>query len=231
MLRSGCFPRLAEVQEPADACSEAGDGRELRTVKTNHGAQFQIFIMAFRAPIATGRMSPCKAPQFLKSRIPSVVKLKDLQTGRTGWQGRRHSNLCILESVFAQPLSPGARTRICASRIEPHFLDMSQEKLADAFGITFQQVQKYEKGTNRISASRLQHAANLLQIPIQFFFEGAPVGSGTQLNGSAPAPAYVNEFVSSSDGLSLIKAFTRIEGAVRRRIVDLVQEIAADDGE
>jgi transcriptional regulator with XRE-family HTH domain len=116
-------------------------------------------------------------------------------------------------------------------RMRRMMLDMSQEKLADAFGITFQQVQKYEKGTNRISASRLQHAANLLQIPIQFFFEGAPVGSGTQLNGSAPAPAYVNEFVSSSDGLRLIKAFTRIESAVRRRIVDLVQEIAADDGE
>jgi transcriptional regulator with XRE-family HTH domain len=116
-------------------------------------------------------------------------------------------------------------------RMRRMMLDMSQEKLADAFGITFQQVQKYEKGTNRISAGRLQHAANLLQVPVQFFFQGAPVGSGTQPDGSARSPAYVSEFVSSSDGLRLIKAFTRIESGVRRRIVDLVQEIAAADGE
>ena len=80
-------------------------------------------------------------------------------------------------------------------RMRRMMLDMSQEKLADAFGITFQQVQKYEKGTNRISASRLQHAANLLQVPVQFFFEGAPVGSGTQPDGSARSPAYVSEFL------------------------------------
>jgi transcriptional regulator with XRE-family HTH domain len=109
-------------------------------------------------------------------------------------------------------------------RMRRMMLDMSQEKLADAFGITFQQVQKYEKGTNRISAGRLQHAANLLQVPVQFFFQGAPVGSGTQPDGSARSPAYVSEFVSSSDGLRLIKAFTRIESGVRRRIVDLVQD-------
>ena len=117
-------------------------------------------------------------------------------------------------------------------RMRRMMLGMSQEKLADAFGLTFQQVQKYEKGTNRISASRLQQAANLLQVPVPFFFEGAPGGSEAQPDRSALSPACVNEFVSSSDGLRLIKAFTRIERAgLRRRIVHLVQEITPDDGD
>jgi transcriptional regulator with XRE-family HTH domain len=97
-------------------------------------------------------------------------------------------------------------------------LHMSQEELGQAFGLTFQQVQKYEKGTNRMGASRLQHAAHILDVPVPFFFQGAP---GQQAeDGTAPSPSYVNEFVSSEDGLRLIKAFMRIaRTAVRRRIV------------
>jgi transcriptional regulator with XRE-family HTH domain len=96
-------------------------------------------------------------------------------------------------------------------RMRRKMLKMTQEKLGDRLGITFQQVQKYEKGTNRISASRLQQAAHILQVPIPFFFEGAP----GKLNSdkSAPSPAYVNEFVSSSEGLRLIDAFIRIDKA------------------
>jgi transcriptional regulator with XRE-family HTH domain len=112
-------------------------------------------------------------------------------------------------------------------RMRRKMLKMTQEKLGDRLGITFQQVQKYEKGTNRISASRLQQAAHILQVPIPFFFEGAP----GKLNSdkSAPSPAYVNEFVSSSEGLRLIDAFIRIDKAqTRHRIVDLVREIAVD---
>ena len=102
---------------------------------------------------------------------------------------------------------------------------MSQEELGQSFGLTFQQVQKYEKGTNRMGASRLQHAAHILDVPAPFFFEGSP---GQQAeDGTAPSPSYVNEFVLSEDGLRLIKAFMRIaRTAVRRRIVELVQEIA-----
>ena len=96
-------------------------------------------------------------------------------------------------------------------------------------GVTFQQVQKYENGTNRISASRLQQAAHILQVPVPFFFEGAPGRIAS--DGSAPLPTYVNEFVSSSEGLRLIDAFIRIDkGQVRRRIVALVQELAGYDG-
>jgi transcriptional regulator with XRE-family HTH domain len=113
-------------------------------------------------------------------------------------------------------------------RMRRMMLGMSQEKLAAAFGLTFQQVQKYEKGANRMGSSRLQHAAQVLDVSVPFFFEGAP--GGHKLGGSAPSPAYVNEFVSSSDGLSLIKAFMRIaRPAVRHRIVNLVQEIADSD--
>jgi hypothetical protein len=89
-------------------------------------------------------------------------------------------------------------------------------------------VQKYEKGMNRMGASRLQRAAEILHVEVPFFFKGAP--GGHILGGSAPSSAYVNEFVSSEDGLRLIKAFTRIpRPAMRHRIVNLVQEIAGGD--
>ena len=112
-------------------------------------------------------------------------------------------------------------------------LGMSQEKLGDALGLTFQQVQKYEKGTNRIGASRLQQISHILQVPVSFFFEGAPnIQSGTRQDSmhEAPSPAYVSDFLATSDGLALTKAFTRIsDSKLRRRIVDLVEQIAVND--
>jgi transcriptional regulator with XRE-family HTH domain len=116
-------------------------------------------------------------------------------------------------------------------RMRRMMLGMSQEKLGDALSLTFQQVQKYEKGTNRIGASRLQQIAHSLQVPVAFFFEGAPdvPGSAGPL-GEAPSPAYVSDFLATSDGLALTKAFMRIKDAkLRRRIVDLVAQIAGDD--
>ena len=97
-------------------------------------------------------------------------------------------------------------------RMRRMMLGMSQEKLGDALKLTFQQVQKYEKGTNRISASRLQQSAHILQVPVTFFFDGAPSVPGTpQAKGTAPAPAYVTDFLATRDGLALIKAFIRIK--------------------
>src|SRR5438132_12873794 len=110
-------------------------------------------------------------------------------------------------------------------------LGMSQEKLGEELGLTFQQVQKYEKGTNRISASRLQHISHILQVPVAFLFEGAPHQPG-QAKGldEAPSPAYVSDFLATSDGLALTKAFMRIKDRkLRRHIVDLVKEIAGED--
>ncbi len=117
-------------------------------------------------------------------------------------------------------------------RMRRMMLSMSQEKLGDALGLTFQQVQKYEKGTNRIGASRLQQIAHILQVPVSFFFEGAPHVPGTPGVGmsEAPSPAYVSDFLATSDGLSLTKAFMRIKNSkLRRRIVDLVEQIAGED--
>jgi transcriptional regulator with XRE-family HTH domain len=113
-------------------------------------------------------------------------------------------------------------------RMRRMMLGMSQEKLGDALGLTFQQVQKYEKGSNRIGASRLQQISLILQVPVSFFFEGAPSPPGTVEGfGEAASPTYVTDFLATTDGLALVKAFMRIPNAkLRRRIVDLVEEMA-----
>jgi transcriptional regulator with XRE-family HTH domain len=117
-------------------------------------------------------------------------------------------------------------------RMRRMMLAMSQEKLGDALGLTFQQVQKYEKGTNRIGASRLQQISLILQVPVSFFFEGAPLPPGKSAEpGEAPSPEYVTDFLATTDGLTLVKAFMRIQNAkLRRRIVDLVEEMAGQEG-
>jgi transcriptional regulator with XRE-family HTH domain len=104
-------------------------------------------------------------------------------------------------------------------------LKMSQTALGDALGLTFQQVQKYEKGTNRIGAGRLQHIAHFLQVPVEFLFEGAPGGSMKDIN---PLTFdYVSDFVATSDGLALLKAFTQLKDtAMRRRVLNLVEQIS-----
>jgi transcriptional regulator with XRE-family HTH domain len=109
-------------------------------------------------------------------------------------------------------------------------LNMSQATLASTIDVTFQQVQKYEKGSNRVGASRLLQIASALQVPIDFFFEGLPppdAASGRKDDGSYEA--YVSDFCASSDGPSLAKAFVQIRSPkVRRCIVGLIQEIAAE---
>jgi len=113
-------------------------------------------------------------------------------------------------------------------RMRRMMLAMSQGKLGDALGLTFQQVQKYEKGTNRIGAGRLQEISHILQVPIAFFYEEARDGSApAESEASTRSLALLDEFVSSSEGLRLVQSFTRIENAeLRRRIVLLVQEIS-----
>ena len=115
-------------------------------------------------------------------------------------------------------------------RMRRKMLAMSQEKLGAALGLTFQQVQKYENGKNRIEASRLQQISHILQVPVAFFFEGAPNASAPHGSiGSALSVSQIDDFISDSDGLRLIRAFMRVDNAaVRRRIVKLVAEIAGD---
>jgi transcriptional regulator with XRE-family HTH domain len=113
-------------------------------------------------------------------------------------------------------------------RLRRMMLNMSQTKLGDELGLTFQQVQKYEKGKNRISASKLLQSAHILQVPVTYFFEDAPgIPGAPQAKATAPSPAYVTDFLATRDGLALIKAFMRIKDAkLRRRAVNLVEEIA-----
>jgi transcriptional regulator with XRE-family HTH domain len=125
--------------------------------------------------------------------------------------------------------APNPVDRHVGSRVRMRRLmvGMSQEKLGDALGLTFQQIQKYEKGTNRIGASRLQQISEILQVPVSFLFEGAPGGAvNAEGISNAPSPAYVAEFLATSEGLALIRGFTHIPDIkLRRAIVDLVEQI------
>jgi transcriptional regulator with XRE-family HTH domain len=112
-------------------------------------------------------------------------------------------------------------------RMRRLMLGMSQTTLADALGLSFQQVQKYEKGTNRIGASRLQHICQLLQVPMSFFFEGSPLPAVGPMPKVRPSPPdQFADFMATRDGLTLAKSFMRIGNVhLRRRIVDLVEQI------
>ncbi|AUW40438.1 XRE family transcriptional regulator [Rhizobium ruizarguesonis] len=115
-------------------------------------------------------------------------------------------------------------------RLRRTMLGMSQEKLGESLGITFQQIQKYEKGTNRVGASRLQNISNILNVPVSFFFEDAP-GEHSAGGGGMEASSsnYVVDFLSSSEGLQLNRAFVKIsDPKVRRKVVELVKALAAE---
>jgi transcriptional regulator with XRE-family HTH domain len=131
----------------------------------------------------------------------------------------------------ANPIDIHVGSRV---RFRRMLLGMSQEKLGEKLGLTFQQVQKYEKGINRIGASRLYDLAQVLGVPVQFFYEEAPLpeargmGSENALVDGADEHSIV-EFLRSRDGLELNRAFVRISDLkARRAIVDLVRSLAND---
>ena len=124
------------------------------------------------------------------------------------------------------PVDKYVGSRVRMRRI---MLGMSQEKLGEALGLTFQQIQKYEKGTNRVGASRIKQISEILQVPVSFLFEGGPAGitSGEAFSEDA-SPSYISDFLATSEGLALTRAFTSIgDSKLRRSIVDLVEQIAA----
>ncbi len=108
---------------------------------------------------------------------------------------------------------------------------LSQEKLGDALNVTFQQIQKYEKGANRISASRLQTAARILALPVSHFFENAPGGpSAFAVDPKVLSRDEISSFLGSADGAQLVRAFMAIpEGASRRRLLDLAKAMEEAD--
>lgn len=120
-------------------------------------------------------------------------------------------------------------------RMRRMLLGMSQEKLGELLGLTFQQIQKYEKGTNRIGASRLFELSRILAVPVQYFYDEAPNvdGSGVQsgfADKNASGTEYVVDFVGSREGIELNRAFLRISNPkVRRSIVDLVRSLADNE--
>lgn len=126
------------------------------------------------------------------------------------------------------PIDKHVGSRVRMRRL---LIGMSQEKLGTSLGITFQQIQKYEKGTNRVGASRLQNISSILNVPVSFFFEDAPGDHSAGMTGMAEASSsnYVVDFLSSSEGLQLNRAFVKIADAkVRRKVVELVKALAAE---
>lgn len=119
-------------------------------------------------------------------------------------------------------------------RLRRNMLGMSQERLGESLGITFQQIQKYEKGTNRVGASRLQAIASILGVPVAFFFEDAPGRENETPSGLAEesSGAFVVDFLNSAEGLQLNRAFARIgDQRVRRKIIDLVKALGDEPEE
>lgn len=108
---------------------------------------------------------------------------------------------------------------------------MSQENLGEKLDLTFQQVQKYEKGANRVSASRLYQIGEILKVPVDFFFDGLPDPSASDtVDGfsESVSEAPLMDFLGSSEGIQLNKAFAEIEGSeVRRKFIELVRAIVA----
>ena len=125
-----------------------------------------------------------------------------------------------------QQKSPNPIDRHIGSRVRARrvMLGMSQEKLAEALGLTFQQIQKYEKGVNRIGASRLLQMAGILDVSIEFFFEGAPGLPNVGLTGDS----VMAEFLTSPDSDRLVRSFVRLrDDEARTRVADLVDWLAS----
>lgn len=135
----------------------------------------------------------------------------------------------IVPKKQASPIDVQVGTRV---RLRRMLIGMSQEKLGELLGLTFQQVQKYEKGVNRIGAGRLFQVAHILGVPIDYFYEGVNGSSEgapgfAEPGGSSPP---VMEFLSSGEGLQLSLAFMKIKDPkVRKRVLDLVKSLS--DGE
>ena len=134
--------------------------------------------------------------------------------------------MSIAAKKQANPIDIQVGNRV---RIRRMLIGMSQERLGDLLGLTFQQVQKYEKGVNRIGAGRLFEVSRILNVPVDFFYEGVnDAAQGATESDGAP----VMDFVSSGEGLQLSLAFMKIKDAkVRKRVLDLVKSLAEEEAQ
>ena len=127
----------------------------------------------------------------------------------------------------ANPIDVHVGTRV---RLRRKTMKMSQEQLGDQLGITFQQVQKYERGTNRVGASRLWKISQVLGVPVQYFYDGLKDGIFEDVTENTQS-AIIYEFINSSDGIALATAVSQITNrAVRRQILELARSLAEQDG-
>lgn len=115
-------------------------------------------------------------------------------------------------------------------RLRRKILDMSQERLGESLGVTFQQVQKYERGVNRIGASRLYALSQVLNVPVGYFFEGVEAGESGLGMSDAEQPPLMYDLIQSTDGVDMASAFSKIEDPkVRRRIIELLRALSGGE--
>lgn len=129
-------------------------------------------------------------------------------------------------SKLPNPIDIHVGSRI---RLQRNMKNMTQQQLSKQLGVTFQQIQKYEKGTNRVGASRLQAISEILEVPVSFFFADPEEDAkrDLQIGGFAEGPAPFPEPCTSSEGTQLIRAFSKIrDPKVRRQIIDLAKALA-----
>jgi transcriptional regulator with XRE-family HTH domain len=143
-------------------------------------------------------------------------------------RSKRGDKVTPLTKKAPNPIDRHVGSRV---RMRRMLIGMSQEKLGEALGLTFQQVQKYEKGTNRIGASRLHRIASVLGVPVEFFYEGAPHGSTAATGFAEPSSStYVSDFLSTGEGVQLVKAFLAIKDPkIRRKVVELMIVLASNE--
>ena len=208
-----------------------------RRLVSNGRTEYGVLIASAIFSVVIGFYSPDSAmyAYFLNLAAPLIgrwtgrvfirTQIHHRAVDRAVARVRPHRSRQMVSPKAPSPIDIHVGNRLRKRR---RMLGMSQEKLARAFGLTFQQIQKYEKGVNRMGASRLQQAADLLGVTVPFFFEGADDGPYK----GALSPSYIDDFVSREEGQRLARAFMRIQRpALRLIIVKLVQEIVGDDGD
>ena len=130
----------------------------------------------------------------------------------------------IVDTKLPNPIDLHVGGRV---RMRRKFMGMTQEGLGDVIDLTFQQIQKYERGANRISASKLYQIAKTLNVPITYFFDGYLGDEADDTFHESGSEALIHSFLMSSEGIKLAEAFSRIKAAKhRRKILDLVRTLA-----
>ncbi|MGA7789800.1 MAG: helix-turn-helix transcriptional regulator [Xanthobacteraceae bacterium] len=139
------------------------------------------------------------------------------------------TEIYFMSARLSHPIDKYVGSRVRMRRL---MLQMTQQELAHQLGLTFQQVQKYEKGTNRVSASRLQHLSGILEVPVPFFFDGAPThGTSKPRGGAMAVPEYITDLLANHQGHALVRAYSQVKkDAVRRAIVHLFEAIVKYEG-